>query len=116
MALRQHDAVAVGHHAAVGNDRHDGNAITFGERLIMTMLEQLEVNKTAEETAERDDHHRTRDQQPPAEMQQLALRVPELRAADRARTITVGKESAHRSCPIFPPRAAAVAAPAARPL
>ena len=39
IALRQHDAVAVGHHAAVGNDRHDGDAVAFRKRLIMPMLE-----------------------------------------------------------------------------
>ena len=49
--MREHDAVAVGDHAAVGRDRHDRDAIVLGKRLVVLVLHHLQVDEAAEEPA-----------------------------------------------------------------
>ena len=115
IALRQHDAIAICHHAAVGNDGYDGDAVAFRERLVVPVLDQLEIDETGEKPAECDDHQRARNQQPAPEKMLLELRVPQLGRAERTRTASLGEESAHRSSPIAQPSAAVAGATAARP-
>jgi hypothetical protein len=77
-ALGEDDAIAVTDDAAVGNDRHDRNAIRFGERLIVIVLDDLQEEEAAHQSEERNDDERTGDRQPPPEQEELALGIPEL--------------------------------------
>ena len=52
IALRQHDAVAIGDHAAVGHDGHDRDAIRFRQRAVVAVLEDLQVDEAREEPGE----------------------------------------------------------------
>ena len=78
VALGEDDAIAVGNDAAVGNDRHDGDAIAFRERLVMLMLEQLQVDEAADEPRKTQHDKRGRGYQAAAKMRELALRILEL--------------------------------------
>ena len=84
IALRQHDTVAIGDHAAVGDDGHDGDAVALGKGLIVLMLDELEIDESAEKPAERENHDGARDQQPAPEELLLELRISQLGGAERA--------------------------------
>src|SRR5947207_1170669 len=98
IALRQHDAVAIGDDAAIGNDRHDGDPIAFGERLIVPMLEDLQIHEAAQEACKTDHDQCGSDDQPAPKEEELALRIPELgRPEAGARALAVDKKTAaHR--------------------
>ena len=83
VALGEDDAVAVRNDAAVGNDWHDGDAIAFGERLIMLMLEQLQIDEAADEPRKPQRDKRGHDDQAAAEMRKLALGILELGGLER---------------------------------
>ena len=47
-ALREHDAVAVADHAAIGHDRDDRDAVRLGQRLVVAVLNDLQVEEAPE--------------------------------------------------------------------
>ncbi len=80
--MREHHAVAVHDDAAVGHDRHDGDAVRFGERVIVVVLHDLEVDETRGEHAEHQQHEHERDRQAHAEAMELELGVRGSRRRD----------------------------------
>ena len=45
VALREHDAVAVADHAAIGHDRDDRDPVRLGQRLVVAVLDDLQVEE-----------------------------------------------------------------------
>src|SRR6266545_6103409 len=84
VALRQHDAVAVGDDAAIGHNGHDRDAVRLGERLIVAMLDDLQVEEAAEQSAERGHDQHGGDREAPLEQEYFALRIAKLGRAEAA--------------------------------
>ena len=78
VALREHDAVAVGDHAAIGDDRHDRDAVGLREHAVVVVLVHLQVHEAREQRAERGKREHARDHQAPAEEEHFAFRVAHL--------------------------------------
>ena len=80
IALREHHAVAIGDDAAIGRDRHDGDAVRFGQRAVVAVLHHLQVDEAREQSAEREQRERAGHDQPAPEQEELALARCALRA------------------------------------
>ncbi len=78
VALREHDPVAIGDHAAVRHDRHQRDPVALGERRVVALHRDLQIEEAAEQHHERNDHDRARQRQPAAEQKQLALAILQL--------------------------------------
>ena len=79
VALREHDTIAVGDHAAIRHDRDDRDPVGLGQRLEMLVLDDLQVEEACEESGEREEHESAGEPQPAAEEEAVALRVAEIR-------------------------------------
>ena len=95
IALRKHDAIAIRDDATVGNDGHDRDAVAFGERLIRSVLDQLQVNEAAEQARECHHDQRAGESHPAAEVKHLAPGIPELGPSQRSGAIALFEEAAH---------------------
>ena len=84
VALREHDAVAVGDDAAIGHDRHDGDAISLGESLVVAVLDDLQVEEAREQRGERQQHEHAGHAQAAPEEEHLALGIAQLGRAESA--------------------------------
>ena len=82
--MRQHNAIAVADDASIRDDRDDGDPVGLGQRLIVLVLDDLQIEKPSEEPDHAHRHERAGDRQPPAKQEQLALRILELGRAERA--------------------------------
>ncbi len=84
VALRQHDAVAVGDDAPIRHDRHDRDAIGLGEGLEVAVLHDLQVEEAREQRGERRQHEHSGNTQAAPEEEQLALGIAQLVRAESA--------------------------------
>src|SRR5208283_274217 len=82
VALREHDPVAIGYHAAVRNDWNDGDAVALGQSLIVVVLYDLQIDKASEQSGEYQHDERGGNRQATAKVMQLALRILELRRGE----------------------------------
>src|SRR6185369_5861739 len=78
IALREHYAVAICDHAAIGHDRHDRDAVGLGERLVIAVLEDLQIQEAREERAERDQNDDAGDREPPLEHELRLLGIAQV--------------------------------------
>ncbi len=83
IALREHDAVAVADHAAIGHDRHDRDAVRLGQRLVVAVLDDLQVEEAREKPDQRERDQSAGDRQPPPEEVGLTPRILELGRSER---------------------------------
>ncbi len=84
IALREHDAVAVENHAAIRHDRHDCDPVRLGQRLVMAVLNDLQVEKAREKPDHRERDQCSGDRQAPPEEVGLAPRILELGRSQRS--------------------------------
>jgi len=96
IALGEHDAVAVGDQPAIGRDRHDGDAIAFGQRLVVAVLDDLQIDEAAEQSAEPGEHQHAGDQQEPAKAVRFALRILELGWGEGAVAAALREQTSHQ--------------------
>src|SRR6185437_582845 len=92
VALREHDAVAVGDHAAIRHDRDDRDPVRLRERLEMRVLDDLQIEEAREQPAERDEDQSGDERQPAAEVMEVALGITELGGAEAAAVAPPRKE------------------------
>ncbi len=87
VALGEDHAVAIGDHAAVGDDRHDGDPIGLGEGLVVIVARDLEIEEANGEAAEGDHDQHRGDRHPAAEQEDLALGIAQLGSREGARRL-----------------------------
>ena len=80
IVARQHHAIAVDDQAAVGNDRNDGDAVAFRQRLVITVAHPLEIDETHQQDRQQHQHKTDAEEQTQLEVKYLALMVFKLNA------------------------------------
>ena len=69
----EHDTIAVEYQPAVGYHWHDGNAVLLRERVVVLVLDDLDVEKPHEQQEEREQYGAAHYRQAQLEVVQLAL-------------------------------------------
>ncbi len=75
VVMRDHRTVAVQHQAAVGTDRNDGDAVVLGQRMVVLVLQNLQVEEPDQQEKEDDQHKAGTHHQSHLEVVQLLLMV-----------------------------------------
>ena len=84
-AIRSYYAVAIENQAAVRWQGDDRNAIVFGARVVVLVLNELQPHEAGAEQPEGHEHHGGGDQHAGAERMQLTLGVAQFGQADHRR-------------------------------